>query len=90
MKMIGRIVMNSKMNVNATGSDQKVVSKELCGGCHSFDGFSCDLSPIASDASVVCPYAINNHDRTNVYSYNNKGQPQRHRADSRKDLVDDS
>ena len=58
MKMIGRIVMNSKMNVNATGSNQKVVSKELCGGCHSFDGFSCDL--------------------------------QRHRADSRKDLVNDS
>lgn len=90
MKMIGWGVMSAKMTVTVTGSNQKVVSKELCGGCHSFDGFSCDLSPIASDASVVCPYAINYNDRTNVYSYNNKGQPQRHRVDSRKDLVDDS
>lgn len=88
MKMIGWVVMSAKMTV--TGSDQKVVSKELCGGCHSFDGFSCDRSPIESAVSVVCPYAINNHDRTNVYSYNYNGQPQRHRADSRKDLVDDS
>ena len=88
MKMIGWVVMSAKMTV--TGSDQKVVSKELCGGCHYFDGFICDRSPIESAVSVVCPYAINNHDRTNVYSYNNKGQPQRHRADSRKDLVDDS
>lgn len=88
MKMIGWVVMSAKMTV--TGSDQKVVSKELCGGCHSFDGFSCDRSPIESAVSVICPYAINNHDRTNVYSYNYNGQPQRHRADSRKDLVDDS
>lgn len=88
MKMIGWVVMSAKMTV--TGSNQKVVSKELCGGCHSFDGFSCDRSPIESAVSVVCPYAINNHDRTNVYSYNYNGQPQRHRADSRKDLVDDS
>ena len=88
MKMIGWVVMSAKMTV--TGSNQKVVSKELCGGCHSFDGFSCDRSPIESAVSVVCPYAINNHDRTNVYSYNCNGQPQRHRADSRKDLVDDS
>ena len=88
MKMIGWVVMSAKMTV--TGSDQKVVSKELCGGCHSFDGFGCDLSPIESAVLVVCPYAINNNDRTNVYSYNNKGQPQRHRADSRKDLVNDS
>ena len=88
MKMIGWVVMSAKMTV--TGSDQKVVSKELCGGCHSFDGFSCDFSPIESAVSVVCPYANNNHDRTNVYSYNHNGQPQRHRADSRKDLVNDS
>ena len=88
MKMIGWVVMSAKMTV--TGSDQKVVSKELCGGCHSFDGFSCDRSPIESAVSVVCPYAINNHDRTNVYSYNYNGQPQRHRADSGKDLVNDS
>ena len=89
MKMIGWAVMKSKSNA----SDQNIVSPELCGGCNFFYGFGCDRSPIMLNADQelkVCPCdIINNHDRTNVYGYNCNGHSQQ-RADSRKDLVNDS